>query len=281
MIKLKRKKSSYLGTFLLDLLCIAFSFICLYPVFWLFMSALKDNNEFVLNSIGLPTHLIFANFPEAIRIGHVYTAMVNSALYAVIEIIIVNIGAFVTSYFLSRYEFKGKKVVSMLYLFGMLVPLYALLVPVFVQYRLLGLLNNRLSLIITYFAMQMPLAIFLYESFIQGISFEIDDAATIDGCTVWQRMYLVVFPLCKPIMGTVSILTMIQVWNEFAFSVILTSSTRLRTVSVAVRSYSSSEKVQYTFMFAGLTVVTLPVIIAYSIFSKQIIQGMTAGAVKG
>jgi raffinose/stachyose/melibiose transport system permease protein len=281
MIKLKRKKSSYVGALVIDIICILFSFICIYPVFWLLMSALKDNTEFILNSVALPTHLNFSNFPEAIKIGHVFTAMGNSAFYAAIEIVLVNAGAFITSYFLSRFDFKGKKLVSTLYLFGMLVPLYALLVPVFVQWRLLGLLNNRLSLVITYFAMQMPIALFLYESFIKGISCEIEDAATIDGCSIWQTLSMVIFPLCKPIMGTVSILTMIQVWNEFAFSVILTSRTDLRTVSVAVRSYSSSERVQYTFMFAGLTVVTLPIIIAYSIFSKQIIQGMTAGAVKG
>jgi raffinose/stachyose/melibiose transport system permease protein len=235
----------------------------------------------MLNPIAFPKEFLFENYITASRIAKIFLAMGNSTIYVVCSLALVNVGAFTTSYFFSRYEFKGKKFISSVYLAGMLIPMYALMVPVFIQYKMLGLLNNRLALVITYFAMQMPLAIFLYRSFIDGVPRELDDAATIDGCTILQRLSRIVFPLCRPIIGTVSILTLIGVWNEFAFSVVLTPKTNLRTVAVAVRSFSSDIKVEYTLQFAGLCMVTLPIIIIYFIFSKEIINGMTAGAVKG
>jgi len=276
-----KSKGQTFSVLLLNIFCVLISLICIIPILWVYLSSIRDNAAFRLNPLSFPTTFKIENFVNAIRIGRIFPAMYNSSIYVLTSLILVNCGAFITSYFGSRYNYKGKKFIHGIYLAGMLIPLYALMVPVFIQYRILNLLNNRIALIITYYAMQMPLSLFLYESFIKGIPRELDDASIIDGCTISQRLSKIIFPLCKPIIGTVSILIIIGVWNEFAFSVILTPKVDLRTIAVAIRSFSSDIRAEYTQQFAGLGLVTLPIIIAYLIFSKQIINGMTAGAVKG
>ncbi len=233
------------------------------------------------DTLALPTHLVLENFPKAFEIGGLWNAMRNSAIYTCINVVVVVAFALITAYFLARYDFKGKRLIHTTYTIGMLIPLYALLVPIFVQYKMMDLINQRLPLIITYYAMSISLAIFLTESFIQGIPIDIDEASILDGCNIRQRLMRVIFPLCKPIVATVSILTMLNTWNEFAFAVILTPKIELRTVSIALRYYTTGLELEYTFLMAGLLSTSLPVIIAYLLFSKSVIKGMTAGAVKG
>jgi raffinose/stachyose/melibiose transport system permease protein len=274
----KNKKSSQI---VINVICVIISICCLYPVFWLFMSALKSNNEFILHPLALPRHLELSNFPEAMRIANIFNAMKNSSIYVVIVTILVNIGAFVTAYFISRSNFRGKKFIIGTYFIGMLIPMYSLMVPVFIQFKALGMLNSRLTLCLIYTSMHMSLSIFLYNSFIDSLPKELDDAALIDGCTTWQTLFDVTFPLCRPIASTVSILTVIGVWNEFGFAMVITPRKVLRPVAVAVQSFNFNNEVIYSLLFAGLAVVTVPILVVYLIFSKQIINGMTAGSVKG
>lgn len=276
-----KKPMKAMNSILANGICWFISLVSLFPIVWLLYSSLKSNEEFLMDTLALPKKIIFSNYPRAFEIGNLWTAIMNSSIYVAVNVVLVCISAFIVAYFVTRYRFKGKKFIYYTFMLGMLIPLYALLVPVFVQYRVLNLLNTRLSLILTYFAMEMPLAIFLYESFIGGIPCEIDEAATVDGCTLMQRMMLIIFPLCRPIMATVAIITLLHTWNEFAFAVILTPQTELRTIAVALRSYSAGAKVEYAFLMAGLFAASLPVLLAYFFFSKQVVKGMTAGAVKG
>ena len=277
----KKSIGQILGTIVLNIIAWIASISVLFPLVWMAYSSVKDNGEFMKDTLSFPTELVFDNFSKAFEIGKLWLAMGNSALYSVINMLVVAVLAVLTAYFFSRYSFKGKKFMRMTYMMGMLIPLYALLVPLFVQYRLLNLINNRFALIITYYAMSISLAIFLAESFIDGIPTDIDEASVIDGCTMLQRIMYIIFPLCKPIIATISILTLLATWNEFVFAVVLTPDIDLRTVSIALRYFTSGRELDYTFLMAALLCTSLPVIIAYLMFSKEVIKGMTAGAVKG
>ncbi|WP_461206233.1 carbohydrate ABC transporter permease [Clostridium sp. DL1XJH146] len=276
-----KNSKKILSKILINVFACLVSFVCLFPLIWMAYSSLKDKSEFMRDTLALPTKLVFSNFPKAFEIGNLWSAMGNSAFYVVINVSLMIVVSTITAYFFARYDFKGKGFMKFMYIMGMLIPLYALLVPLFVQYKMLNMINNRFALIITYYAMSISLAIFLTESFIEGIPVEIDEASIIDGCNMRQRLSKIIFPLCKPIIATTSILTLLSTWNEFAFAVILTPDKRLRTVSVAVRSYSTGRELDYTFLMAALLSTSLPVIITYIFFSKQVINGMTAGAVKG
>lgn len=276
-----KKKSNIAFVIFMNVIAWIVTIAALYPVLWMTYSAVKDNNEFMVNTLSLPSKIMLSNFPKAFEVGQLWLAMGNSAFYAAVNVVITVVFAIITAYFLARYDFKGKGLINFVYVMGMLIPLYALLVPIFVQYKMLDMLNNRLTLIITYYATNISLGIFLTESFIQGIPMDIDEASVIDGCSLSQRLTKIIFPLCKPIIATVSILTLLNTWNEFAFAVILTPDIKMRTVSVAIRYFTSGRHMDYTFLMAALLCTSLPVIIAYMLFSKEVIKGMTAGAVKG
>lgn len=274
-------KKHILSKLIMNVIAIIISITCIFPLFWMVYSSLKGKNEFMIDTLSLPTKLIFDNYPKAFNIGNLWNAIGNSAGYALLNVALVAFASVVTAYFFARFEFKGKKTIRTIYLLGILIPLYALLVPVFVQYRLLHLINTRISIIISYYAMCIPLGIFLTESFIEGIPIDIDEAAIIDGSSIFTRLTKIIFPLCKPILATVSILTLLTTWNEFAFAVILTPAKELHTVSVALSSYSTGLELDYTFLMAALVSTSIPIVLLYLIFSKYVIQGMTAGAVKG
>ena len=275
------KRTNRIAGILLNAVACGISATVIFPLIWMAYSSVKPNPEFMQNTLALPRTVMLSNYAEAFEIGKLGTAVLNSLFYSGINVIIVVILSITTAYFLARYDFRGKKAVRFLYTLGMLIPLYALLVPMFVQYKMLDMINNRLALIVTYYGMSITLSIFLAESFIAGIPKDIDEASVIDECSMSQRLIKVIFPLCKPIIATTSILTLLNTWNEFAFAVILTPREDMRTVSIALRYFTSGKKLDYTFLIAALMCTSLPIILAYLVFSKEVIKGMTAGAIKG
>ena len=279
-LSIKKTAGSRLLTALLNLIAALISLSCIFPLVWLFYSSLKTKGEFLTNSLSLPTVLHWHNYVRAFELGNLVVSSLNSSFYVFVNILLVTSSALVAGYLLARDNFKGKKIIYFTYLIGFLVPIYGMLVPVFLQFRLMNLINSRVSLIFPYYAMQVPLAIFLIESFIRGIPRSIDEAAAIEGCGLNQTLRLVIFPLSSPAIATVVILTSLQTWNEFGFSAVLIRDISLRTISVAVRSFRAGLQLEYTFMMAALVSVSIPIIALYIIFSKYIISGITTTGVK-
>ena len=270
-----------LKTFTFNLIVWIITLTCVFPLIWLTYNAVKGKFEFMKDTISLPTVIHWDNFSRALEIGNLIPATANTLFNSILNIVLVSLGSVIVGYFFARYNFKGKKIISGIFLIGILIPLYALLVPMFLQYKTLNMLNSRFVLVLPYFAMQISIGVFLCESFIKDIPVEIEEAAIIDGCTTRQVLSKIIFPLTKPMISTVSILTLLSTWNEFAFATVLSSGSKYRTLSVAVQSYSSGREMEYTLFLAALVMVSLPIILIYLVFSKQIINGMTAGAVKG
>lgn len=258
------------------------SLTCLFPLIWLLYSSFKERSEFQLDTLGLPKAIHLQNYIKAFEIGDLFTAIFNSIFTSLLTLVLVIFSSVIIGYFFSRYEFKGKVIIRFIYILGFLIPLYALLVPIFIQFKTLNLLNSRYTLLLPYFSMASPVAIFLSESFIKGIPKEIEEAASIDGCSLFKRIIIMIFPLCKPIISTLSILTLLATWNEFAFGAVLINNPALKTIPVALTSFSTGRgELEYTFLMAALVSASIPIILAYLAFSKQIIKGVTANAVKG
>ena len=266
---------------LLNFMMLLFSFACIFPLIWMTYSSLKTQKDFSLNIISLPLAPQFNNYIEAIRTGKMHIFFLNSMFIGIISVVFIIAIGFITAYCLSRFNFRGRNLIYVLFLFGMLVPVHSLLVPVFIQFKWLGLLNKRLTLILPYVAFGLPMAIFLLESFIKTIPIEIEEAACIDGSPIAVTLMKIIMPICRPAMSTVLILTFLHVWNEFPFALILIKSDYLKTLPVGLTNFSGQYSVDYPRLMAALVIATLPVIIVYLLFSKKIIQGMTAGAVKG
>lgn len=268
-------------SFMTNLLVFLFTLSSIFPLFWMAYTSLKTNREFSMNIIKLPKIPVLENYANAFKIGDLSSALFSSSFNAVISVPLIVIFSFVIGYFFSRFQFRGKPILMGVLLLGMLVPVHALLVPMFVQFNTLGMLDHRWTLILPYIAINLPLTSFLFLSFIRDIPAEIEEAAYIDGSSFDRTLFSVIFPICLPMIATAVILNVLHTWNEMPFALILNKSSELFTLPVWLTFFSSQYSTDYTGKIAGLVITSLPTVILYLFFSQKIMNGMTAGAVKG
>ncbi|MFR8172893.1 MAG: carbohydrate ABC transporter permease [Marvinbryantia sp.] len=270
-----------IGRVLCNLIFIIFSFTCVFPIVWIFYSSFKTQAEFMQSSVALPEALDLTNYISVFTSTSMLKYMLNSARNTLLAVAVIIIIAFLAGYVLSRYKFRGRGAIYNYFIMGMLIPIHALLVPMYIQLNGVGLTNHWYTLLIPYIGFGLPISIMLIESYISSIPGELEEAAAIDGCSFTRTLFQIVFPLASPILATVAIIQFFAVWNEFTFALILVNDDSLRTVPVGLTMFKGAYTVDYPRMMAGIMVTMLPVMILYFIFSKRIIEGMVAGAVKG
>lgn len=270
------------GSLLMNGILILFSISCISPIIWMIYSSLKTSPEFNRSIIALPEKLIFGNYVDAFKISHMGTYYGNTIFNAAISLVLVIFISFVLAYFLSRFKFKGRNLIYFIILFGMLIPIHALLIPLFIQFKTLNMFNQRYTLIIPYVAFAMPFSIFLIESYLSGIPIDMEEAAVIDGCGFMRMLFTIVMPLCTPILTTAAILQLFtKWWNEFPFALVLINDEKLKTIPLGLMNFSSQYSTNYPMKMAALVLAILPVILIYIFFNRKIIEGMIAGAIKG
>lgn len=259
-----------------------FAFVQIYPLFWLFEFSLKDNSEiFGGNIAGLPQHWRFGNYVTAFFQANIMQYFFNSVLVTVITIALTIIIAAMSSYAISRMIWKGSEITLKLVLMGMMVPIHAALLPLFIILSKSHMLNSYLSLIIPYVAFGLPMAIYLFISFMESLPRELEEAAAIDGCGIYQMFFRIILPLIRPAIATVSIFTFISAWNELMFAVTFINKAEYKTLTVGIMSMVGAYTTKWGEIGAGLMIATIPTVIMYLLLSKQVQQSLVAGAVKG
>ena len=266
---------------LINLIICLFSLTCIFPFIWMINSALKTNSEFMKNSLSLANHPHFENFLSAIQTGDIIRNFLNSMGLSIINIIITVLCSFIVGYFISRYNFRFRNLIYLLFVSGMVIPVLSLMVPVFIQFKTLHLLDHWYTLILPYVAFSMPFSVILVENYVRSIPREMDEAAYIEGCSTFQLLTNIIFPMCSPVLSIVVINSFISAWNEFPFSLVLINNETLRTISIGIRMFNSEHTVNYPLYIAALLISVVPIVALYLICSKQIMKGMTVGAVKG
>ncbi|OBZ14979.1 ABC transporter permease [Bacillus sp. FJAT-27264] len=264
-----------------NLLLIAFSITCIFPAVWLFYSSLKSKSEFYANPISLPHSPNIEQYIAILTKSKILLWMGNTTRNSVLSLAIILILGFIIGYFLSRYRFKGRNLLYNYYLIGILVPIHALMVPMYVQFTKTGMSDQWYTLVLPYAAFGLPIAIFLVESYVRSIPIEVEEAANIDGSSFHRTLFSIVLPICRPILVTVGIIQFFVVWNEFTFALILISKETLMTVPVGITLFKGQFVTDYPKMMASMLIAIFPAMALYFAFSKQIINGMVAGSVKG
>ncbi|MFZ4451224.1 carbohydrate ABC transporter permease [Salibacterium aidingense] len=260
---------------------IAFVIVNAYPIFWMIMNAFKTGQDFSLNPFGLPSEWVFSNFETAWFTANIGTYFFNSIFVGLAAVIISVITGGLASYFLSRFQFKGKKFLYAFLVVGLLIPIHATLVPMYILMQNLGILNTHLALIFPYVAFNLPITIFLLTSFMSSFPKEIEESAIMDGCGVFRIFWSIMLPMTKPAIATAVIINFINNWNEFAFALVLINDEALQTLPLGLANFAGAYTTNYPAQMAGLTIVLIPTIIFYLVMEKQIVEGMTQGAVKG
>lgn len=266
---------------LVNVIMILFSCTCVFPILWLLSSSLKTQKEFAQSSMALPSSLNLKNYISVFTETNMLKYIGNSLRNTVLSVGIIVIISFLAAYVLSRYKFRGRNLIYNYFIIGMLIPIHALLVPMYVQFKQAGLTNHWYTLLLPYIAFGLPISIMLIESYISSVPRELEEAAAIDGSGFFMTIFKIIFPLTGPILATVAIIQFFAVWNEFSFALILVSKESLRTVPVGLTMFKGAYTIDYPRMMAGILVTMFPVMLLYFIFSKRIIESMVAGAVKG
>ncbi len=254
----------------------------IFPLYWMFTFSLKSNAEiFGENVIGLPTQWMWENYESALRVGNMGHFFVNSLIVSSITIILTVIIAMMAAFALTRMVWRGRKVMNNMFILGMTVPIHAAILPVFLVLSRLDMLDSYQALIVPYTAFSLSIAILIFTGFLQDVPRELDEAACIDGCSIWGIFWRIIFPMMRPAIATVSIFTFIQAWNELMFALIFISKSEFRTLTVGIQTLSGSYTTQWGPIGAALVLATFPTLIVYIFLSKKIQESFNAGAIKG
>ena len=278
-----QKAKTGLVVFLLNALMILFSASCIFPLVWMFYSSLKTKRVFNADIIGLPKEPTISNYVKILtnQDYHIGQSMMASVRTTLLSVFFIVLFGFIVGYILSRIKFKGNRILYVMFLMGMLIPVHSLLVPIYVVFNKTGLGNQWFTLIIPYVAFGLPIAVFLVEGYIKAIPVELEEAAAIDGSSFSRTLFSIILPIAKPILVTIAIIQVFSCWNEFSFALVLIKDVRLQTVPLAMTMFKGQFASDYPKIMSAMLTTMAPIVILYFVFSKQIIKGMVAGAVKG
>ena len=256
--------------------------INLFPVYWMFTFSLKSNVEiFGVNVAGLPQEWLWSNYERAIKMGHIGKYFINSIVISISTILIVMLFSLMATFALTRFAWKGKKRMNSFFMLGLTIPIHAALVPIYVIFSRMDLLNKYVSLIIPYAAFSLAMGILICTGFMQELPMDLDEAACIDGCGTWGIFFKIIVPLMKPAVATVSIYTFLQCWNELMFANNFISDSAHKTLPVGIQALSGQFTTDWGPIGAALVLATFPTLIFYAFFSKRIQESFIAGAIKG
>ncbi len=266
------------------LLLLMVTFIILFPYIWMFLLSFKNNTEIMTQPFSFPKSTGFENYKRVLKTLNLSVMYKNTSLIALIALIISVSASFMCSYCISRLNFKNRKISSILYFYfiaGLTIPPYIMIFPIYRITMLLGLMNTRIALILPLAATTLALDILLLTGFLRCFPGEIEEAAIIDGCGIIRLCLRIVLPIAKPILATVIIFNVIYFWNEFPISSVLINKEEMMTISLSASMFKGRYSMDYGGLIAATVLITIPEIIFYCFFQKYLVDGMTAGAVKG
>ena len=261
------------------------SIITLFPLIWMAYSSFKTNKEIVRSTFSLPTSIQFDNYFNAwngiANNATIGRYLINSMVVTVLAVAIIVPVVFLAGYSLGRYDFKGKNLVSSFLIVIIAVPVQAVIISLYNLMNSLSLTNTHIGLAFAYAATNVAFMSILLSSFFRTFPSEIEEAATIDGCNEASKLIHVVLPLSMPAVATVVIIMVINVWNELLFAIVILQKTQLKTLTQGLISFMDDGGIDFAQTFAALTISTIPILVFFLVFQKQIIAAMTDGAVKG
>lgn len=280
----ENKKSGLkkLGFYILEAMLIIWAVIQLYPLFWLFLFSVKNNTEiFGGNILGFPRIWQWSNYTVALSSGNVGRYFINSTIVTILTIVISSILVATSAYAIVRMKWKYSKLVLTIFLTGMMVPIHATLLPLFIILKNLNLLNTYASLVIPYVAFAIPMGIFILTGFLYTIPRELEESAFLDGCSIYKSFYYIILPLIRPALATIAIFTYLSTWNELMFANTFINDDAIKTLTVGIMSLSGQYQTDWGPIGAGLVIATIPTILIYVLLSEQVQKSLVVGAVKG
>lgn len=274
------KKIRFADFILYFILMIA-TLIFVFPLVWVFYNSFKSNSELFANPWNLAQNFSLENYIYAWKQANIGRYFLNSVIVCGISLVLCLILSSAAGYALTRLKWKLSDTVLMIFLVGMMIPIHSTLIPLFLMFSKMGIINSHLSLIVPYTVSGMPIAIFIMTGFLKSFPAEIEESAVIDGASMLTVFFHITLPVAKPSIATVAIYTFVSMWNELNYALVFLSDQRKMTVPIGLNAFKGQYSTNYVALFAAVMITILPSLIVFSVFNKQVIEGMTSGAVKG
>ncbi|MCI6466698.1 MAG: carbohydrate ABC transporter permease [Faecalicatena sp.] len=274
---MKRKRGRGITS---QLLMISLVIVIIFPLYFMTVNSFKTHEEYVNNMIGIPKAFTMQNYIDAFQGKPFGQWFLNSLILTAAAAFFTGIVALLAGYAFAKMKFRGREL-----LFGMIVPLMsvppvAMIIPQFRIIKIMGLVNTRISVILIYVGIMLPMTIYLMRNFMKTVPDSLLDAAKIDGCNSRKALLFVMVPLSVPALITSSLVNIVWVWNELLISLVFLQKESLRTLMVGITLFKGRFTLNIPVIMAGLVIATVPIVIIYIFAQKYLVEGMLAGSVK-
>lgn len=268
-------------TLMMEIVAIIIGLIFLVPFYFLLSNSVKPFGDILLDSASLPKSFSLDNYKRAWDVMNFPVAFKNSFLITVLSISGLVIISSMAAYRMVRKPTKFNTIVFAAFVAAMVIPFQSIMIPLVQVAKNLSLLNSIPGLVVCYLGFGVSISVFLYHGFIKSIPLEVEEAAVVDGCTPYGVFWKIVFPLLKSMTVTIMLLNSLWIWNDFLLPSLILQSPELRTIPLSTYSFFGQYTKQWDLALAALVMGILPIVIFFLAMQKNIIEGITAGSVKG
>lgn len=270
----RRQKSASVA---ISMLFWTYAAIVIAPLMLIILNSMRPSREIFKNPIGLPTQLNFDSYAKAWNEASFSQYFGNSLTITTAAVVLATSVSVLAAYALGRYTFTGSSFLAVFFLSGLLLPFRLAILPLFLLLDDLGLVDTRIGLILVYAATGVPFSVFILSAFFRQLPDELSEAARIDGAGEFTIFRRVMLPLVRPGLATVAVFQFVPLWNDFFFPLVLLRSTDKWTLPVGMTRFFGEFQTDWSTLFAGIIITTLPLIILFLVATKQIIAGLTSG----
>lgn len=279
---MRRARFNPVNAVLIHAVLIAYTVICLFPIVLIIMNSLKSRQAIFSQPLMPPTTKTFdlIGFTSVLSQGNFPHYFLSSLIVTIASLVCALLFGAMAAFALAEYRFRGNTLMGLYLALGVMIPIRLGTVSILQLMVATGLVNTYLALILVYTAQGLPLAIFILTEFMKQISGDLKAAARIDGLSEYAIFFRLVLPLTRPAIATVAVFTMIPIWNDLWFPLILAPGEDTKTVTLGAQTFIGQYVTNWNAVLAALSLAILPVMVLYAFFSRQLIRGITAGAVK-
>jgi len=277
----RKSVTSYLGKVARWAVMVVVAIVIIVPIAFAFMGGFRSTGAIRANPAGLPDPWLVENYTDILESDLFWSSLTNSVIVAAITVVVVVVVSALAAYAFARFSFPGRESLFTLFALGLLFPAAAAILPLYVLLRSVGLLNNPLGVALPQAAFGIPLTIIILRPFFRSIPVELEDAASIDGCSRFGFFWRILLPLSRPALATVGVLALVGSWNAFLLPLLILGGTDQWTLPLGVMNFTQQYSQDLALVLAFTSLSMIPALIFYVFAERQLIGGLTSGAIKG
>lgn len=269
-----------INDYIIKLILIVLGGMFIFPLYWMLNLSFKTKSEVYDNAFGLPKEWIFSNYPDVLQSYNFFIYFKNSIIYTLGNVVLTILLGSMLAYCITRMNWKFGKLVTNYISIGLVIPVQVVIIPLFIMIRQFNMQNTYMGLIIPQMAFGLASCVLLLSAFFRSLPAELEEAACIDGCNIYQTYFRIIVPIVKPAFATQIVLIFMSSWNEFPLSYILVTKEAYRPLTVGLANFFLQIGVTHWGMVGAAMILTsLPTVIVYLLGSEKIENALTAGAI--